>query len=72
MTRCPACGGTDVESTRVRESFTYGIGTAAVDLSADVDRISCRACTLEFTDVRAEAAHDAAVRQYLAQKDGGS
>ena len=65
-TTCPACGAVDsVAFTREEESFPYGVAPHTVDLSAVVDKGHCTACTVEFTDWRAEDVRDAAVKAYL-------
>lgn len=67
VTTCPACGvPSSVTFTREEERFPYGGAPHTVELTAIVDKGRCAACTLEFTDWRAEEAHDNAVQAYLA------
>jgi DNA-binding transcriptional regulator YiaG len=61
--RCPNCGSNQVETHRDKDSFMYGTGTSAVELSAIVPFRECRACNFAFTDSAAEdARHDAICR----------
>jgi hypothetical protein len=64
---CPNCCCTaSVETTAVVQCFTYGLGAAAVELSADVLVHRCTSCGEEYTDAYGEIARDAAVRKHLA------
>jgi C4-type Zn-finger protein len=66
-TVCPACGEqSSVTFTLEEERFPYGIAPHTVELATMMDKGRCAACTLEFTDWRAEEAHDRAVQIYLA------
>jgi hypothetical protein len=68
-TVCPACGEpSSVTFTREEERFPYGIAPHTVELTAMVDKGRGAACTLEFTDGRAEEARDRTVQLYLAAR----
>jgi len=68
-TVCPACGeSSGITFTREEERFPYGIAPHTVELTAMVDKGRCPACSLEFTDWRAEEARDRAVQIYLADR----
>lgn len=70
-TTCPSCGAPDsVTFTREEETFPYGVAPYTVQLAAVVDKGSCAACTFEFTDRRAEIAHDEAVKLHLSTSKG--
>lgn len=61
--RCPNCESTNVSTTVERETFTYGEGSSAAQLMADVPVRTCTNCGFQFTDAEAEdARHDAVCR----------
>jgi putative zinc finger/helix-turn-helix YgiT family protein len=61
--RCPNCESNNVNTTIEPEPFTYGEGSSAVQLTADVPVRSCTNCGFQFTDGQAEdARHDALCR----------
>jgi hypothetical protein len=66
---CPACDApSSVSFTREEEYFPYGVAPHTVELTAIVDKGRCSACAFEFTDWRAEEAHNKAVQIYLAAR----
>jgi putative zinc finger/helix-turn-helix YgiT family protein len=61
--RCPNCESNNVNTTVERETFFYGEGSAATQLTADVPVRTCTNCGFQFTDGEAEEArHDAVCR----------
>lgn len=63
--QCPACGGNDIETSRVEDRFRYGDAPHAVELVADVPLRNCAACGFEFLDGEAEDAQHEAVCRHL-------
>jgi putative zinc finger/helix-turn-helix YgiT family protein len=60
---CPNCERDSVKTTLERETFTYGEGTSAAELTVDVPVRTCTNCGFQFTDSDAEEArHDAVCR----------
>lgn len=62
---CPNCGSTALQTRVLPDRFTYGSGTAAVELCADVPFHRCADCQFEFTGAEAEDARHEAVCRYL-------
>ena len=62
---CPTCGAADVGISRVSESFSYGEGPGAVELTAEVPLRTCNACGFQFLDSEAEDAQHEAVCRHL-------
>jgi len=61
--RCPNCESNDVKTTLEHETFTYGEGASAAEVTADVPVRTCTNCSFQFTDGDAEEArHDAVCR----------
>jgi putative zinc finger/helix-turn-helix YgiT family protein len=61
--RCPNCERENVETSIERETFAYGEGDSAPQVTADVPVRTCRDCGFQFTDGEAEEArHDAVCR----------
>lgn len=60
---CPECGASTTSEFLEGQVFEYGLGEAAVALSAEVPILTCDSCGFEFTDHRGETArHDAICR----------
>jgi putative zinc finger/helix-turn-helix YgiT family protein len=62
---CPNCGSNSVKTTVERETFTYGDGSSAAQLTADVPVRTCINCDFQFTDGEAEEARHNAVCRHL-------
>lgn len=63
-TACGLCGG--VAAIEVRpETFTYGSGADAVDLTVDVPVTSCASCDEAYTGEEGEVLRHAAVCRHL-------
>lgn len=62
---CPMCGGKDVRTTTEVETFVYGDGPEAVELTAQVPVRTCNACGFQFTDDVAEEARHEVVCRHL-------
>jgi len=63
--RCPNCEGDSVTTTLERETFTYGEGSSAAQVTADVPVRTCTICGFQFTDGEAEEARHEAVCRHL-------
>jgi putative zinc finger/helix-turn-helix YgiT family protein len=63
--RCPNCECNNVTTTVERETFEYGEGSSAAQLTADVPVRTCANCGFQFTDGQAEEARHDAVCRYL-------
>lgn len=60
---CEMCGSPGLKTELVRNPFTYGVGSDAVELSADIPVHTCETCVVSFTDEAAEnIQHDAVCR----------
>ncbi len=60
---CEMCGSPGLKTELVRNPFTYGVGSDAVELSADIPVHTCETCAVSFTDEAAEnIQHDAVCR----------
>jgi len=62
---CPACEDKDVTTTMETETFTYGEGAEAVELTVRVPVRTCTSCGFQFTDNIAEEIRHEAVCRYL-------
>ena len=62
---CPNCESDNVDTTIERETFTYGEGPSAVELTAHVPVRVCKNCEFQFTDGDAEEARHEAVCRHL-------
>ena len=62
---CPACEDKDVTTTMETETFTYGEGAEAVELTVRVPVRTCTSCGFQFTDDIAEEIRHEAVCRYL-------
>jgi len=62
---CPACEGQNVQTTIETETFTYGDGAEAVELTVRVPVRTCTHCGFQFTDDSAEDIRHEAVCHYL-------
>jgi putative zinc finger/helix-turn-helix YgiT family protein len=62
---CPQCGQDAVETRTDNETFRYGTGEAAVELSALVPVHACASCGFEYTDAAAEDVRHEAVCRHL-------
>ncbi len=61
--RCPNCESNNVNTTVEHETFVYGEGSSAAQLTARVPVRTCTNCGFQFTDGEAEEArHDAVCR----------
>ncbi len=69
--RCAQCGSLRVNIVEHVEKFAYGIGDAAVTLSAEVLMHSCEECGFDGLDHVAQELMDKAVRVHLATKHAG-
>jgi hypothetical protein len=63
--KCPVCEDDHVQTAIEMESFTYGRGSEAVELTARVPVRTCDSCGFQFTDHIAEDARHNAVCQHL-------
>jgi len=62
---CPACGDHNIRTTVETETFTYGDGAEAVDLTVHVPVRTCNSCGFQFTDDIAEVVRHEAVCRHL-------
>jgi DNA-binding transcriptional regulator YiaG len=65
LDECPRCGSNSVTTTIERDTFVYGTGADAAELSALVPVHTCSACRFEYTDAVAEESRHEAVCQHL-------
>ncbi|RKZ90049.1 MAG: hypothetical protein DRR19_10835 [Candidatus Parabeggiatoa sp. nov. 1] len=63
--QCPACKQFHVETTIETDTFIYGIGLEAVDLTVTIPVRICSDCGRRFTDEVAEYVEHEAVCQHL-------
>lgn len=63
--RCPECGEPNVVTAVEDDTFTYGHGADAVDLTARIPIRTCQACGCQFTDDTAEDIRHEAVCRHL-------
>jgi len=63
--RCPNCQRDAVDATVEPQTFTYGQGDSAAQLTAYVPVRSCTHCGFQFTDSEAEDARHEAVCRHL-------
>lgn len=60
---CEMCGTPGLKTERVRNPFIYGIGSDAVELTADIPVHTCKSCAVSFTGEDAEVIeHDVVCR----------
>jgi putative zinc finger/helix-turn-helix YgiT family protein len=62
---CAACGSTNTRSVFENHSFSYGEGSEAVSLEANIPVTSCNACGFEFLDEFANELKHEAVCMHL-------
>ena len=62
---CPLCGEGSITTDRIRDSFEYGTGDAAVPLEVDLPVRRCGSCDLEFLDHEGERLRHEAVCRHL-------
>ena len=62
---CPMCEDKNVKTTIEKETFTYGDGAEAVELTVSVPVRTCTSCGFQFTDDIAEEIRHEAVCRYL-------
>ena len=62
---CPTCGDHNVRSTIETETFSYGDGPEAVELTIRVPVRTCNSCGFQFTDDIAEDMRHEAVCRHL-------
>jgi putative zinc finger/helix-turn-helix YgiT family protein len=63
--RCPLCGHEDVQSTPAEETFTYGVGEGATQITVTVPVRTCARCGYQYTDDEAEDVRHEAVCRHL-------
>lgn len=63
--QCPNCGHRNIRTTMTEDTFTYGEGPDAVQLTATVLLRTCLECGLQFLDASAEDAHHEAICRHL-------
>ena len=60
---CEMCGTPGLKTELIRNPFIYGVGSDAVELSADIPVHTCASCTVSFTNQAAEVIeHDVVCR----------
>ena len=64
-TPCPNCSATDIRTNWVDETFPYGVGPDAVNLTARLPLRTCSKCAYEYYDEEAEDARHEAVCRHL-------
>ena len=64
-TTCFNCGSSGIEKTWRRQSFQYGNGASAVELTAEMPVYSCAECGFEFVGAEAEDVRHEAVCRHL-------
>lgn len=62
---CHMCGSSDVHIRKEEDIFEYGNAEPGVFLSAVVDVYSCKECSFEYTDSKADDLRHEAVCNYL-------
>lgn len=62
---CDMCGHQLLKTELVRDPFIYGVGSEAVELSADVTVHTCSYCSVSYTGEEAEIAWHEAVCRHL-------
>lgn len=62
---CPMCGHEDVRTTTIEDTFTYGVGDDAVQITAVIPLRTCVKCGYQYTDGEAEDARQEAVCHHL-------
>jgi putative zinc finger/helix-turn-helix YgiT family protein len=62
---CPACGKNKISTRKEKDSFSYGIGKSAVELTATIPVHRCEECNFEFTGDEADLAKHEAICRYL-------
>ena len=63
--KCPNCGKGNVRTTETEDTFTYGKGPDAVNLTTTVPLRTCLDCHFQFLDGDAEDAHHEAICRHL-------
>jgi putative zinc finger/helix-turn-helix YgiT family protein len=62
---CPICGAHDVRTTIETDTFSYGDGPEAVELTVRVPVRTCNSCGFQFTDdIAEEVRHKAVCRHF--------
>jgi YgiT-type zinc finger domain-containing protein len=59
--QCPECDGYNVSEKLKEQTFTYGTGDRAVQLTAKMPVFECQDCGFNFTDERADKARQEAI-----------
>ncbi len=62
---CPNCGAKDIRTTWMDDTFPYGVGADAVQLTARVPLRTCAACGYQYYDEEAEDVRHEAVCRHL-------
>src|SRR5262245_60188654 len=65
LDECPRCGNNSAAIRMKRDTFLYGTGESAAELSVLVPVHTCSVCGFEYTDAVAEEARHEAVCQHL-------
>jgi len=63
--RCPVCGHEDIRTTPTEDTFTYGVGQNAVQITVTVPVRTCAKCGYQYTDDAAEDVRHEAVCRHL-------
>ena len=63
--KCPNCGRRNTRTTMVEDTFTYGEGPNAVNLTTTVPLQTCLDCSFQFLGAAAEDAHHEAICHHL-------
>jgi putative zinc finger/helix-turn-helix YgiT family protein len=59
--QCPECDGYNVHEMEKEQTFTYGTGERAFELTAKMPVFECRDCGFSFSDHRADKARQEAI-----------
>lgn len=62
---CPDCEATDADLEKLPQTFRYGRGEGAVDLTCQISVYKCRRCGARWTDGASEDARQEAVCRHL-------
>src|SRR2546422_2902013 len=62
---CPECQSCEVATTRQTETFRYGAGDEAADLTCQIPVRTCKKCGFQFTDDEAETIRHDTICKHL-------
>jgi putative zinc finger/helix-turn-helix YgiT family protein len=62
---CPSCGKSKINTRKEEDSFSYGTGKNAVELTAKIPVHRCEECNFEFTDDTADLAKHEVICRHL-------